>query len=409
MICKNECTEEDGQSTSFVILQNVLQDVIDKDTTIDKNLAYTTGVVCDHLIGSLHDVIRFHCRLIENATKEILLTTSYWEGSSMSAFMIFCSLKSVLSRRPHVKVRIVVDNGKAKNLRYNVRWIRKMDYKKELGLVLDPTWNVLAKSVHIPLLGTMHAKFLVVDSETVIISSNNVQDRPNVELAVSLKGNVCQSFVDIFRRIWNLGNFDDHGDGDGDGEHRSSMVPGGSEMILVNRRAYGRLDRDVNTPQNCAWWTIMSLAKNYITICTPTFNAKHAIQAVYNACKRNITTTLILTKNFNDKKEAMPFQGGTNNNVVKALRKRLRKVGKETMLVVRWYVGKNERRPRIGVHSHVKFLIVDDEIVIFGNGNMDTQSWYHSMEVNIALESSELCKKMIDVMMSQSTSDREST
>src|SRR5689334_19128467 len=101
---------------SFEILQDVLKTVIMEDSTIDRNLVFTTGSVLAYVIGTLHDVIRFHCTLIESASQEILLTTSYWEGSSMSAFMISCSLRSVLLRNQNVKIRILVDNGNVKNL-----------------------------------------------------------------------------------------------------------------------------------------------------------------------------------------------------------------------------------------------------------------------------------------------------
>jgi hypothetical protein len=43
-------------------------------------------------------------------------------------------------------------------------------------------------------------------------------------------------------------------------------------------------------------------------------------------------------------------------------------------------------------------MIVDEHIGIQGNGNQDTQSWYHSMEVNIMLDSAEICKSWLDAI-----------
>ena len=37
-------------------------------------------------------------------------------------------------------------------------------------------------------------------------------------------------------------------------------------------------------------------------------------------------------------------------------------------------------------------MVVDDHLGIMGNGNQDTQSWYHSMEVNIMIDSREVCQ-----------------
>ncbi len=40
----------------------------------------------------------------------------------------------------------------------------------------------------------------------------------------------------------------------------------------------------------------------------------------------------------------------------------------------------------------VKFMSVDDQIVIVGNGNQDTQSWFHS-QINVLIDSSQLARE----------------
>ena len=42
------------------------------------------------------------------------------------------------------------------------------------------------------------------------------------------------------------------------------------------------------------------------------------------------------------------------------------------------------------IKQSVKFMSVDDQVTIVGNGNQDTQSWFHSQEVNIMVDSSSL-------------------
>lgn len=44
----------------------------------------------------------------------------------------------------------------------------------------------------------------------------------------------------------------------------------------------------------------------------------------------------------------------------------------------------------------VKLLIADGHVGIQGNGNQDTQSWYHSMEVNIMIDSEEVCSGWLE-------------
>ena len=43
-------------------------------------------------------------------------------------------------------------------------------------------------------------------------------------------------------------------------------------------------------------------------------------------------------------------------------------------------------------------MIVDGHIAIQGSGNQDTQSWYHSQEVNIMLDSPLVCEKWMEAI-----------
>lgn len=51
--------------------------------------------------------------------------------------------------------------------------------------------------------GTYHVKFLVVDRKIALLNSNNIQDRPNLEMMIHLEGAVVESFYDIFLYSWH--------------------------------------------------------------------------------------------------------------------------------------------------------------------------------------------------------------
>lgn len=65
-----------------------------------------------------------------------------------------------------------------------------------------------------------------------------------------------------------------------------------------------------------------------------------------------------------------------------------------------FYVGADQTRPILAKAKkrscHVKLMIIDEEIGIQGNGNQDSQSWYHSQEINVMLQSKEVCGNWID-------------
>jgi len=102
---------------------------------------------------------------------------------------------------------------------------------------------------------------------------------------------------------------------------------------------------------------------------------------------------------FNDGGEALPFQGGTNEVVVVKMFKDLDPEQRKLFRVF-WYTAKDMCRPinasKKQRNCHVKIMIIDDHVGIQGNGNQDSQSWYHSQEANIMIDSPAICKEWAD-------------
>ncbi|ODN72803.1 hypothetical protein L202_08239 [Cryptococcus amylolentus CBS 6039] len=161
---------------------------------------------------------------------------------------------------------------------------------------------------------------------------------------------------------------------------------------------------DIRNPQNAAWLAGFRYAKKKVFIQTPTLNARPIVRAVKQACRRGVDVYLLVDLGFNDKGESIPFQGGTNEEVVDKLYKKLKAEKKEQYLKVYWYTGKDQVRPLNAVvkqrNCHIKFAAFDDEVLIIGNGNQDSQSWFHSQEVNVMLDSRQIVAEMMDTLVS---------
>lgn len=57
---------------------------------------------------------------------------------------------------------------------------------------------------HHPMLGTFHAKYMVVDRRVALLNSNNIQDRCNVEMMCHFEGPVVDSMYDMALVSWHL-------------------------------------------------------------------------------------------------------------------------------------------------------------------------------------------------------------
>lgn len=67
-----------------------------------------------------------------------------------------------------------------------------------------PMTNTISflSNYHRPLMGTFHAKLLLVDRQVALVNSNNIQDRPNIESCVRLEGDIVNSVYDHALISW---------------------------------------------------------------------------------------------------------------------------------------------------------------------------------------------------------------
>ncbi|KFY24031.1 hypothetical protein V493_05478 [Pseudogymnoascus sp. VKM F-4281 (FW-2241)] len=171
-------------------------------------------------------------------------------------------------------------------------------------------------------------------------------------------------------------------------------------IAMVNRPPYGTpKNSDVYTPQNEAWLAGLRYAKKNVFIQSPTLNAEPILKGILNACERGVDVFAFICIGYNDAGELLPMQGGTNEMVSHALHESLSPEGLKH-LHYHFYVGADQTRPILAKAKkrscHVKLMIIDEEIGIQGNGNQDSQSWYHSQEINVMLQSKEVCGNWID-------------
>lgn len=171
-------------------------------------------------------------------------------------------------------------------------------------------------------------------------------------------------------------------------------------MAMVNRPPYGPPNhRSVRNPQNEAWLSALRHAKKNIFIQSPTLNAEPLLPAIVDACERGVDVYCYICIGYNDAGELLPKQGGHNESIPPKLLAQLTPQGAKH-LHYHWYVAKDHGVPLVQTGGrracHIKLLIADERVGIVGSGNQDTQSWFQSQEVNVMLDSAEICRGWID-------------
>ncbi|KAF4544133.1 Phospholipase D/Transphosphatidylase [Lasiodiplodia theobromae] len=463
----------------------------------------SSGILPLTVISALPDICRHMSNLIARAEHEVILATNYWKESNASR-LITDSLKELSKRAGRRKrravVKIIYDRGSAKQVFDNHLDVSESE-RTAPGVGLPsadeiPNIDIEVINYHRPVLGTFHAKFMVVDRKIGIVCSNNIQDNDNLEMMTHLEGPIVDSLYDMALLTWHdalkpplplltiseaqseaRGTFDssfldiasqtpanrtnlitrardsgvqlpenEPGDPHYDEDMASELLrmqailtPTNGESVmslvtkhlneatqqklqgtapecapedtmtpyipharhepfpiaLVNRKPWGALNHSsVYTPQNEAWLSAIRNAESTVFIQSPDINAEPLIPALLDAVRRGVEVTMYACLGYNDLGELLPFQGGTNEMISHKMYTEL-DPDQRKRLHIHWYVGKDQTKP---LHNkfkqrscHIKLMIVDEHIGIQGSGNQDTQSWYHSQEVNILLDSPEIC------------------
>ncbi|KAK1836892.1 hypothetical protein QBC39DRAFT_403003 [Podospora conica] len=215
-------------------------------------------------------------------------------------------------------------------------------------------------------------------------------------------------------RMQAVGRLLDHSINKGFEGDRAPECPAGEEMTpyiahpahepfpmaLVNRSPYGPPShKSVDNPQNAAWLSALRNAEKSVFIQSPTLNAEPLIPAIHDACERGVDVYCYICLGYNDIGELLPRQGGHNDMVAHKLYQSLTPAARQHLHYF-WYVAKDQTRPLVQAAKkrscHIKLMIVDEHVGIQGNGNQDTQSWYHSQEINVMVDSAEVCRAWID-------------
>ncbi|KAB8235569.1 IQ calmodulin-binding motif protein [Aspergillus alliaceus] len=174
-------------------------------------------------------------------------------------------------------------------------------------------------------------------------------------------------------------------------------------MALVNREPWGAPNHSsIYTPQNAAFLSAIQNAEHSIFIQTPNMNAEPLLEPLLEAVRRGVVVTCYLCLGYNDAGQLLPFQNGTNEMISNRLYSSLETQEERSRLRIYNYVAKDQTKP---IHNkfkrrscHIKLMIIDGKVAIQGNGNLDTQSFYHSQEINILIDSPLICRSWLETI-----------
>ena len=169
------------------------------------------GVIPLSIVSVIPDIMRHYADLIVHAKHEVFIATNYWENSH-SAALVADGLRKLSKRaidagtpeNERVVVKLIYDRGTPEQVINNHAPVPPEKWSA-VGLPKPEELRGIHFEVlnyHRPPLGTFHAKYLVVDRKVACLNSNNIQDRPNVEMMVHFEGPIVEAFYDVALYSW---------------------------------------------------------------------------------------------------------------------------------------------------------------------------------------------------------------
>jgi len=261
-----------------------------------------------------------------------------------------------------------------------------------------PHLDLEVKTFHKPVFGAIHSKLLIVDGHILVTGSKNIDDFFGSEYSAWLDGSIAMSARNDFIHAW--------GKAIGPAPPNAVLHPRHVELPLLylprvpNANLF--VNRDDN-PQDQAWIKAMELAEKKVIIMSPNFTAKQILSMTLDTVRRGVQVLVVTSFEYQDQLEFVyPFNEGSDKAAVDKMYADLQNLDPAAVknLNVCWFLGKRVQPPKPAKNemAHAKFMAVDDEFVIFGSGNQESQSWFHSREANVLVDDAKATKKILDAL-----------
>lgn len=327
---------------------------------------------------------------------------------------------------------------------------------KTLGLP-DPSnlggLDLVVRSIFILPFSVMHPKFVVIDRKSVVLPSCNISWEEWFEGALTFNGPVVEHFLRFFSTFWErrpehateTGAVQDT-TVSGQVVHVSTASQGvmKSSAFLVETSCTHRNVHTVflpsphrrnprfrpfvsanailapPTPLNTFVLTLFAKAEKLIRIQSPNITAPPVLSALVRALARGVDVRILTSERLMIL-EQLVTSGTTTSRCMRKLVKRYRQLCSTVysqsrsdeeaaispnppgLLHIAYFEpthgprtrGKEAGQPQ---QSHLKMMVIDDEVLVLGSGNLDRASWFTSQELGVAFFNGDLARQVCAVV-----------
>jgi hypothetical protein len=379
---------------------------------------------------------------------ELIIVTCFWAKSrsqeDFSSLLLKLSAKAISQNRK-IQIRLCFSSLSPFQKLFQTSSLDGKIYPPSswIGLGLPPPEDLtglemVVKSVFVRPFSVIHPKFILVDRKIAFTPSCNVSWENWFEGCIEIRGDVSLKLYDFWVAFWSRGGAGLPAIPPDMPEGKPTLLPTDLEGSPLNQISLPQETPPIPTillpsphhanpklrlfssippptPLNTFLLHIINTATRSIFIQTPNLTCKPFISSLISALKRGIHVHLITSSRLMILEQLVTAGTITefevwklrrrHSHLLKAYQQALSKGDLEdppmkpgTLRIGYFHerIGGGEEEP---VKSHLKMVIVDDEITVLGSGNMDRASWFTSQELGVAFlgrEGAERIKGAVD-------------
>lgn len=406
----------------------------------DPSTLITTSNAVSFKLGTGFQILSSILPICAEAQNEIIIVTCFWAKSSsqaaISSLLKDLSEKAIYRGRK-LQVRLCFSSVSIIQKLFQTGDLNGKIYPAQSwpGLGLPPQkdlggLNLVVKSVFVRPFSVMHPKFILVDRKLAFLPSCNVSWENWFEGCVEMDGGIVEKLFDFWSSFWSRGgaelpakSFETEQTISRNDKTRDALLnsvvfsqkPPSTTILLpsphhVNPQFVPFHSPPPHTPLNLFLLQLFSQARRSIFIQTPNLTSTPVINALFSALERGVSIHLITSSKLMILEQLVTAGTITEIEVWKLRRKYNALLAcyqsalnndadpenlmeKPGTLRIEYYRAKegalSENEP---VKSHLKLVIMDEEITVLGSGNQDRASWYTSQELGVAFLDASIAK-----------------
>jgi len=300
----------------------------------------------------------------------------------------------------------------------------------------------------------MHPKFIIKDRTTVVLPSCNISWEQWFEGCITFSGPIAGQFLNFYNLFWNRQDVlplpvlsSEEDDDPWHADNVATTISGHAHTVAHYSSSKKSSDiSDIHTiflpsphrrnprfrpltttekivapptPLNSFILTVLAKAKRSIRIQTPNITSPPVLSLLLKALERGVNVKILTSAKLMIL-EQLVTAGTTTSRCMKKLIKRYQRLArpdhrqasdeevaiplsKPGRLQISYFEPVGGLRPRgkeagEPQQSHLKLMLIDEEVLVLGSGNLDRASWFTSQELGVAFFDKELSGRVGEVI-----------